>query len=59
MIQAQRRFDDADFILHVVSTDLQAYQKLYDYRLSRLPSVQRLPPTLVMKTIVQNRSLPP
>ncbi|MGE8602758.1 Lrp/AsnC family transcriptional regulator [Bordetella trematum] len=58
VIQAQRLFGDPDFILHVVTTDLQAYQKLYDYSLSRLPSVQRLTSTLVMKSIVQNRPLP-
>lgn len=37
---------------------LAACQKLYDYSLSTLPSVQRLSSTLVMKNIVQNRPLP-
>ena len=58
IIQAQRLFGDPDFMLHVITTDLAAYQKLYDYSLSTLPSVQRLSSTLVMKNIVQNRPLP-
>lgn len=45
-------------MLHVITTDLAAYQKLFDYSLSTLPSVQRLSSTLVMKHIVQNRPLP-
>ena len=40
IIQAQRLFGDPDFLLHVVTTDLAAYQKLYDYSLSTLPSVR-------------------
>ena len=55
IIQAQRLFGDPDFLLHVVTTDLAAYQKLYDYSLSTLPSVQRLTSTLVMRNVVQNR----
>ena len=58
IIQAQRLFGDPDFLLHVVTTDLAAYQKLYDYSLSTLPSVQRLTSTLVMRNVVQNRALP-
>lgn len=58
IIQAQRLFGDPDFMLHVVTVDLPAFQKLYDYSLSTLPSVLRLTSTLVMKSIVQNRPLP-
>lgn len=58
IIQAQRLFGDPDFMLHVITTDLAAYQKLYDYSVSTLPSVQRLSSTLVMKNVVQNRPLP-
>ncbi|HTK00286.1 MAG TPA: Lrp/AsnC family transcriptional regulator [Bordetella sp.] len=58
IIQAQRLFGDPDFLLYVVTTDLAAYQKLYDYSLSTLPNVQRLTSTLVMKNVVQNRALP-
>ncbi len=58
IIQAQRLFGDPDFILHIITTDLAAYQRLYDEGLSTLPNVLRLRSTLVMKTIVQNRTLP-
>jgi DNA-binding Lrp family transcriptional regulator len=55
VIQAQRLFGDPDYLLHVVTRDLPAFQLLYDERLSSLPSVQRLTSTLVMKSVVQNR----
>ena len=37
---------------------LPAFQELYDNRLATLPGVQRLSSTLVMKSVVENRSLP-
>lgn len=58
VIQAQRLFGDPDFILHVMTKDIAAFQKLYDDSLSTLPSVMRLTSTLVMKDVVQNRPLP-
>lgn len=58
IIQAQRLFGDPDYLLHVVSRDLSAFQQLYDEQLSALPSVQRLTSTLVMKNVVQDRPLP-
>ncbi len=58
VIQAQRLFGDPDFMLHVITTDLAAFQRLYDESLSTLPSVKRLTSTLVMKNIVLNRPLP-
>lgn len=58
VIQAQRLFGDPDFMLHVITRDLEAFQQLYDDSLSALPSVLRLTSTLVMKSIVQNRPLP-
>jgi DNA-binding Lrp family transcriptional regulator len=58
IIQAQRLFGDPDFLLHIITTDLAAYQRLFDESLSTLPNVLRLTSTLVMKTIVQNRTLP-
>mgnify|MGYP003620244361 FL=1 len=58
VIQAQRLFGDPDYILHVVCADLDAFQKLYDNRLSALPKVQRLTSTLVMKSVVEDRLLP-
>jgi DNA-binding Lrp family transcriptional regulator len=58
VIQAQRLFGEPDYLLHVISRDLPAFQRLYDERLSTLPGVQRLNSTLVMKTVVGDRPLP-
>jgi DNA-binding Lrp family transcriptional regulator len=58
IIRAQRLFGDPDYLLHVVATDLPAFQRLYDERLASLPGVQRLTSTLVMKTVVDDRPLP-
>ncbi|PYG78437.1 MULTISPECIES: Lrp/AsnC family transcriptional regulator [unclassified Pseudomonas] len=58
IIQAQRLFGDPDYMLMVVTADLPAFQKLYDEELSRLPNVQRLISTLVMKNVITDRPLP-
>ncbi|MGF7244602.1 DNA-binding Lrp family transcriptional regulator [Pseudomonas oryzihabitans] len=58
VIQAQRLFGDPDYLLQVVTGDLTAFQRLYDETLSRLPNVLRLTSTLVMKRVIENRSLP-
>ncbi|MTD27553.1 Lrp/AsnC family transcriptional regulator [Erwinia sorbitola] len=58
IVQAQRLFGDPDYLLNVLTQDLTAFQKLYDEQLSGMPGVQRLTSTLVMKTIIQDRSLP-
>jgi DNA-binding Lrp family transcriptional regulator len=58
IIQAQRLFGDPDYNLNVITTDLAAYQKLWDDSLSTLPNVLRLTSTLVMKSVVQGRPLP-
>ncbi|MGO4168879.1 Lrp/AsnC family transcriptional regulator [Novosphingobium sp. YAF33] len=58
IVQAQRLFGDPDYMLHVVSRDLPAFQRLYDERLSTLPGVQKLSSTLVMKDVVSHRPLP-
>lgn len=55
---AQRLFGDPDYLLQVVTKDLEAFQRLYDVSLTALPNVQRLNSTLVMKSIVLNRPLP-
>ncbi|MBW6425191.1 Lrp/AsnC ligand binding domain-containing protein [Rhizobium sp. XQZ8] len=57
IIQAQCLFGDPDYMLHIVTKDLPAFQRLYDEKLSALPHVLRLMSTLVMKTILQNRPL--
>ncbi|MFI8228494.1 Lrp/AsnC family transcriptional regulator [Streptomyces sp. NPDC085900] len=58
VLQAQRLFGEPDYLLRVATTDLTAYQRLYDERLVRLPGVQRLTSTLVMKHVVDDRPLP-
>ncbi|EJM63741.1 transcriptional regulator [Pseudomonas sp. GM50] len=58
IVEAQRLFGEPDYLLHVVTRDLPAFQQLYDERLSTLPNVQRLTSTLVMKRVIQDRSLP-
>ncbi|ACU76807.1 transcriptional regulator, AsnC family [Catenulispora acidiphila DSM 44928] len=58
VIQAQRLFGEPDYLLRVATTDLAAFQQLYDQRLARLPGVQRLTSTLVMKHVVSDRPLP-
>jgi DNA-binding Lrp family transcriptional regulator len=56
--QAQRLFGDPDYLLRVAAADLTAFQQLYDQQLARLPGVQRLNSTLVMKNVVADRPLP-
>jgi DNA-binding Lrp family transcriptional regulator len=56
--QAERLFGDPDYMLHVVTRDLKAFQTLYDRSLLALPCVLRLTSTLVMKSIFQDRPLP-
>lgn len=58
VIEAQRLFGDPDYLLHVITRDLPAFQQLYDERLSALPNVQRLTSTLVMKRVITDRPLP-
>ncbi|MBA1202568.1 Lrp/AsnC family transcriptional regulator [Pseudomonas capeferrum] len=58
VIQAQRLFGDPDYLLMVVTKDLPAFQQLYDEQLSKLPNVQRLSSTLVMKNVITDRHLP-
>lgn len=55
---AQRLFGDPDYLLHITTRDLPAFQQLYDEKLSAMPGVQRLTSTLVMKTVVEDRPLP-
>ncbi|MGW9170811.1 Lrp/AsnC family transcriptional regulator [Streptomyces decoyicus] len=58
VIQAQRLFGEPDYLLRVATTDLAAYQQLYDQQLAKLPGVQRLTSTLVMKNVIDARPLP-
>ncbi|MEU7029145.1 Lrp/AsnC family transcriptional regulator [Streptomyces sp. SBR177] len=58
VLQAQRLFGEPDYLLRVATADLAAFQQLYDQRLARLPGVQRLTSTLVMKNVIDDRPLP-
>lgn len=58
VVQAQRLFGDPDYLLRIVTADLEAYQRLEDDVLAALPGVQRLNSTLVMKHVVHDRPLP-
>lgn len=58
VLQAQRLFGDPDYLLRIVTTDLDAYGQLEDDTLSALPGVLRLNSTLVMKRIVTDRPVP-
>lgn len=58
VLQAQRLFGEPDYLLRVATADLPAFQELYDRQLARLPGVQRLTSTLVMKHVVDERPLP-
>ncbi|HBR2175970.1 TPA: Lrp/AsnC family transcriptional regulator [Klebsiella pneumoniae] len=54
VISAQRLFGNPDYMLHVLTRDMESFQRLYDLDLSALPGVQRLTSTLIMKTVVNN-----
>ncbi|MFC4508380.1 MULTISPECIES: Lrp/AsnC family transcriptional regulator [Streptomyces] len=58
VIQAQRLFGEPDYLLRIATADLAAFQQLYDQRLARLPGVERLTSTLVMKNVIDDRPLP-
>ena len=58
VLHAQRLFGDPDYILRVITRDLEAFQVLYDDHLSVLPGVRRLTSTLIMKSIIDDRPLP-
>lgn len=58
VLQAQRLFGEPDYLLRVISRDLSAFQGLYDEKLARLPGVQKLSSTLVMKRVAEDRPLP-
>ncbi|EIG24032.1 Lrp/AsnC ligand binding domain-containing protein [Haemophilus paraphrohaemolyticus] len=53
IVQAQRLFGDPDYMLHIVTENLNPLHKLYYKRLVALPHVLRLNSTLVMKEIVK------
>lgn len=54
VLEADRLLGDPDFLLRVSTTDLNAFQKLYDDHLTALPGVLKLSTTLVMKPVVRH-----
>jgi DNA-binding Lrp family transcriptional regulator len=58
VIEAQRLFGEPDYLLRIVTGSLAAYQQLYDQSLIRLPGVQGLRSTILMKQVVPLRPLP-
>jgi DNA-binding Lrp family transcriptional regulator len=58
VIEAQRLFGDPDYLIRVVTSDLPAYQQLFEHVLGQLPGVEHLRSTIVMKQAVPSRPLP-
>ena len=58
VVEAERLFGEPDYLLRVLTRDLNAYQELYDCQLGSLPGVQRLTSTMVMKRIGAERAIP-
>ncbi|BAU96569.1 AsnC family transcriptional regulator [Corynebacterium suranareeae] len=56
IVQAQRLFGEPDYQLYVAARSLQHFQEIYDTQLSKLPGVQRLTSTLIMKNIVTHHA---
>ncbi len=56
VVQAHRLFGEPDYQLYVAARSKQDYQAIYDSELSRLPGVQRLTSTLIMKTVVAHHA---
>ncbi|WP_232627001.1 Lrp/AsnC ligand binding domain-containing protein [Streptomyces alfalfae] len=49
IIEAQRLFGEPDYLIRVVSADLESYQRLYESVLIHLPGVRGLNSTIVIK----------
>lgn len=58
IVEAQRLFGEPDYLIRVVSADVESYQRLYESRLVRLPGVVGLTSTIVMKHVVPPRPFP-
>ena len=56
VVQAQRLFGEPDYQLYIAAQSKQHFQEIYDHQLIKLPGVQRLTSTLIMKTIVSGRT---
>jgi DNA-binding Lrp family transcriptional regulator len=58
VVHAERLFGEPDYFVRVATADIATFQRLRDERLARLPGVQRMTSTIVMKKVVDNRPLP-
>lgn len=58
VVEAQRLFGEPDYLIRLVAPDLDAYQRLYENVLIRLPGLGGLNSTIVMKHAVRARPLP-
>ena len=58
IVEANRLFGEPDFLLKVIAEDLPAYQRFYDEVLVRLPGVEKLNSTIVMKSLKDGGALP-
>lgn len=58
VIQAERLFGTPDYLLRVVTADLDTYQRLFEDKPATLPDVNQLPSTIVMKRVVTGRPMP-
>lgn len=58
VVHAERLFGEPDCFVRVATADIATFQRLRDERLARLPGVQRMTSTIVMKKVVDNRPLP-
>lgn len=58
IVSAQRLFGEPDYLLRVLATDLDDYQRLHDSIYSTLPGVQSLRSTIVVKRIGGDGTVP-
>jgi DNA-binding Lrp family transcriptional regulator len=54
---AERLFGDPDYLIRVITNDIEHYQHIRDTRLATLPGVQKISSTIVMRRIVDHRPL--
>jgi Lrp/AsnC family transcriptional regulator, leucine-responsive regulatory protein len=56
--EGRRMFGHPDYLLWIITTDLEAYERLYMARLSGLPGVARTNSQFTMKTVKHSAGLP-
>ncbi len=54
---AERLFGDPDFLIRIVTSDINHYQHIRDAHLATLPGVQKITSNIVMRRIVDHRPL--